>query len=189
VRDYKDRSKPKSQRRASRAAHGREIVKKLRPVLEEAIEWSRQDGDLAKFGDTLPPNLEIIEVKNADSKRETKAEIRSQMLAMAQRWQTRIAELEIKVKSGELEKLPEAPVIYALVIIEHQVLLVHMDASDTTSEHHIQARLIMTAQNFQMWNALAIMVTLCWARDKLMETANEMKLQPVKQDTDSDPDA
>lgn len=153
------------------------------------MDWSRQDGDLVKFGDTLPPNMEILEVKSVDSKRETKAEIRSKMLALAQRWQTRMAELEDKVKNGELEKLPEVPVIYALVIIEHQVLLVHMDASDTDSEHHIRARLIMTAKNYQIWNALAIMVTICWARDKLMETAKEMKLQAVKQDTDSDPDA
>lgn len=181
----KYKTKTEEEKDAIRTATSREMVKKLRRVLEDAVNWSQLDGDLIKYGDKLPPNVQILEVSGGES---THDEIQKAMVNLAEQWCDRMAQLENKVKSGDMEKVPQPPVIYGLVIMNHLVIIVSMDGSDPKANCHIPIQMNMVQSNQQQWNALAIMVTICWARDKLMETAKEMQLNE-EEDAESDPDA
>ncbi|KAI0132230.1 hypothetical protein BJ170DRAFT_236705 [Xylariales sp. AK1849] len=185
-----DESMTEEERAAERTICGRALVHRLRPVLEAAIEWSLQDGDLVKYGNALPPNIRIIDVTDVESDHAADAQIRDEMKALALEWHDAIMALEAEAETEEdIKALPRVPVIYGLAIVEHNVLIVHKDAEDPESAHQIDDRLTMDKEDRQKWNALAIMVTICWARDKLMEIAEKLKLEAIVEEPESDPDA
>ncbi|ORY65063.1 uncharacterized protein BCR38DRAFT_474037 [Pseudomassariella vexata] len=186
----KDRSKAKEAQRAEQSAITQEILKKLRHVLEETVHWSRQDGGLGKFGDALLPNILVIEKLHEAT---TSDELLQPMHDLAEQWRARMTQLVSKLASkSSTDHSPQAPVIYGLLVINHLLYIVSIDASNpqaSVGSVNLLLKTNMGEQKQQQWNALAIMVTVCWARDKLMATAQEMKLDERDKETESDPDA
>ncbi|KAI8633437.1 hypothetical protein F5Y19DRAFT_301074 [Xylariaceae sp. FL1651] len=160
-----------------------DIVKQLRRALEHALNWAQTDGDITKFGDKLPPNTKIIEIKDkemADAP-DSEAKIQTEMCDLATKWR------DYAVMANESK---QPPVIFGFVILRHIVFIVTIDASDPDAIIHIPCQLNMAERNQHQWNALAIMVTVCWARDVLLDYIEALPdLQPVSEGTSSDPDA
>ncbi len=74
--------------------------------------------------------------------------------------------------------------------MKHIITIVTLDASDPSAIIHVPCQLHMAERNQHQWNALAIMVTICWARDVLLDYINSRPdLQPEVKDESSDPDA
>ncbi|KAI0009513.1 hypothetical protein F4779DRAFT_368028 [Xylariaceae sp. FL0662B] len=162
-----------------------DIVRQIRRTLEEAIHWAGLDGDTAKYGDQLPPNVGIIQLRDDETSDNPDSEklIQEQMSALGMEWRHKVKEVPKKER-------PKAPVIFGFVIFKHVLFIVTMDADDPDAMCHIPCQLNMAEQNQHQWNALAIMVTICWARDLLVAAASKLPnlTSPVKEES-SDPDA
>lgn len=186
IKINKDRGKSDIERKSAHDAISLDIVRKLKAALDDAVYWSQLDGDLVKYGKDLPPNIQVIEQPMPDSSSSNEQlhdRIREDMRRLSNRWGAFIEQMN-------LEEPPRAPVLYGLVIIAHLVYIVTMDGSDPQASVHVPILMNMTERNQQQWNALAVMVTVCWARDQMMALAAEMMLDGrLEKVTDSDPDA
>ncbi|KAH8681554.1 hypothetical protein BX600DRAFT_491748 [Xylariales sp. PMI_506] len=186
-----DTSKLAAEKDSERAILGREMARKIRLVLEDAIKWAREDGGLAVYGTRLATNI-VVEEITEENVITASLFIHNTMKHLAETWVKDIEDLGSD-KFNELAKkesqLPAPPVVYGIFLIQHQVLIVHLDAENPTATYYVETRLIMNSTTHQQWNALAIMATICWARDKLMAMAEKMKLPHEEDDASSDPDA
>lgn len=70
----------------------------------------------------------------------------------------------------------KAPVLFGFVIYKHTLMIVTLDAQDPAAPCNIPISLNMAESNQHQWNALAIMVTICWARDLLVRVVNEIEV-------------
>ncbi|KAI0144665.1 hypothetical protein GGR57DRAFT_323794 [Xylariaceae sp. FL1272] len=157
------------------------IVNYLEKALQSAIDWTHKDGGIDKYGNQLPRNIKIIEIKDKTSADEDSAnKIQSEMADLAGEWR--------KTMSSKDET--QAPVVFAFVILRHIIFIVTLDASNPEADIHIPCQLNMAERNQHQWNALAIMVTVCWARDVLLDYIDSAHgLQPQQKSDSSDPDA
>lgn len=185
----RDPTKQQAVRDADQARLSKAITKKIHKILTDAIHWSKVDGGLDVFGDQLPPNVAILHVSAVASVSETQAKMDNHMEKLAQSWRDRFASLDSQTVP-ETAPLPLEPVLHAFIIMNHLVLIATKDAATPNAPIHIPVRIDMGKPLQQSWNALGLMVTICWARDKLMEAAAALKLE-VRQarKEDSDPDA
>ncbi|KAI1269099.1 hypothetical protein F5Y18DRAFT_176553 [Xylariaceae sp. FL1019] len=157
------------------------IVSHLEKALQIAIDWAHEDGGSAKYGNQIPRNIKIIEIKDKISADEDSAnKIQVEMADLAGKWRKTVPS-----KDGK-----QAPVVFAFVILRHIIFIVTLDASNPEADIHIPCQLNMAERNQHQWNALAIMVTVCWARDVLLDYIDSAhELQPQQKSDSSDPDA
>lgn len=163
-----------------------DIAKQLKKTLREAMNWAATDGALDVYGEQLPPNLQIINLTRMTSQNAMRTEITERLNRMADDWADTMERLP-GFATGEDK--PDPPVIFGLVIYKHILFIATLDAGDFEAVEHIPTQLNMGEKNQHQWNALAIMLTICWARDILMKTATAMKLKAAPDPQLSDPDA
>ncbi|KAI0419152.1 hypothetical protein F5X98DRAFT_335353 [Xylaria grammica] len=159
------------------------MVKQLRRALEQALDWAKQDGGIDRYGENIPPNVRIMELAGISATDEPESELKIQleMCNLAQEWRTHAAGGGAAVR---------APVIFGFVIMKHIITIVTMDAADPCAVIHVPCQLHMAERNQHQWNALAILVTICWARDVLLDYIDDRPdLQPEVKAESSDPDA
>ncbi|KAI0106257.1 hypothetical protein GGR51DRAFT_518417 [Nemania sp. FL0031] len=161
-----------------------DMAKQLRRALDQALEWSRQDGELDKYEDQLPSNVKIMELKTATAttdEPQSEVRIQNEMCTLAEEWRRHAQNRDTAV---------DAPVIFGFVIMKHIITIVTMDASDPGAIMHIPCQLHMAERNQHQWNALAILVTICWARDVVLDYIDAgSDLEPAVKVESSDPDA
>ncbi|RYO75652.1 hypothetical protein DL766_010361 [Monosporascus sp. MC13-8B] len=179
-----------------------DITRHLRKTLEDAMNWAVADGSLTVYSNKqLPSNIEIFDLTWCkDDFAET---VLTRMTMMAEDWSQALADLpgfedNNRENGGENEeaneddnttKKPEAPVVFGFFIYKHIVTIVTLNAGDKMAAEHTSCELNFAEKNQHQWNALAVMATVCWARDLLMKKALEMKLEPVEDASElSDPD-
>ncbi|KAI0598348.1 hypothetical protein F4775DRAFT_556465 [Biscogniauxia sp. FL1348] len=182
ARDLNMRASRKRRRNRALIA---DIVKQLKRRLVHAITWAQIDGDLAKYGNQLPPNIKVIELNDVDSSKRPDSDqlIQRQMCNLADQWRKRV---EV-IPEGER---PVPPVVFGFVIFKHIIFIVTLDAADPDAICHIPCQLNMSEVTQYQWNALALMVTICWARDVLMAATSKMPdLASAEAGDSSDPDA
>lgn len=159
-----------------------DIAKQLRRVLEQALDWAKKDGAIDEYGSRLPPNVVIIEFQGqlvADDSN-SEVQIQKDMSCLAEEW---------RAYASGADEPSQPPVIFGFVIIKHIITVVTLDAADPNAIIHVPCRLHMAERNQHQWNALAIMVTVCWARDVLTDYADtRLNLQPETPTDSSDPD-
>ncbi|KAI0206454.1 hypothetical protein F4808DRAFT_407336 [Astrocystis sublimbata] len=180
-----DKDKDEADKRKLIATLSAEIVKQLRRALEQVLDWSKQDGGIDKYGDQLPPNVRVMELRDLTMTDEPDYEFKIQveMCKLAEDWRAHAAD-------GEAPAPAQLPVLFGFVIIKHIITIVTMDASDPNAIMHVPCQLHMAEKNQHQWNALAILVTICWARDVLLNYINARPdLQPEVKAESSDPDA
>ncbi|KAI0391067.1 hypothetical protein F5Y17DRAFT_442092 [Xylariaceae sp. FL0594] len=160
-----------------------DIAKQLRRALETALAWANKDGAIDGYGSRLPPNVMVIELqgKQISEKSNSEEEIQKEMSCLAGQWRT---------YASSADEPSQPPVVFGFVIIKHIITVVTLDAADPEAMIHVPCRLHMAERNQHQWNALAIMVTVCWARDVLTDYADSRhNLQPETATDSSDPDA
>ncbi len=54
-----------------------DMVGRLRRALEQALDWAKQDGEIEKYGDQLPPNLRVMELKGITETDEPESAVKS----------------------------------------------------------------------------------------------------------------
>ncbi len=163
------------------------ITRQIRRTLQEAKDWAEDDAGLGAY-DQLPPNIRIIDLTRQPSRRDMRKVIRRSMSRMAQNFRDYMQKLPGFTKD---EQRPEVPVIFGLVIYKHIVFIATLNGSDKQAVEHIPIQLNMGERTQHQWNALAIMLTICWARDTLRNKVQDMKIQPTANNNAqlSDPDA
>ncbi|RYP75744.1 hypothetical protein DL771_002231 [Monosporascus sp. 5C6A] len=196
-------TKPPHKRQADENVVIEDIVRHLTKALEDAMNWAVADGTLAAYStEQLPSNIEIFDLTWCkDDFAET---VLTNMTTMAEDWSQALAELpgfedNSRENDGENEeaneddnatKKPEAPVLFGFFIYKHIITIVTLNAGDRMAAEHTSCELNFAEKNQHQWNALAVMATVCWARDLLKKKALEMKLEPVEGVLElSDPDA
>ncbi|RYP90080.1 hypothetical protein DL770_003772 [Monosporascus sp. CRB-9-2] len=180
-----------------------DIARHLRKSLEDALNWAAADGTLTVYSEKqLPSNIEIFDLTWCkDDFAET---VLARMTRVAEDWSQALAVLpgfedNSRENGGENEqanednnttKKPEAPVVFGFFIYRHILTIVTLNAGDKMAAEHTSCELNFAEKNQHQWNALAVMATVCWARDLLKKKALEMKLKPVYNASElSDPDA
>ncbi|KAK6853426.1 hypothetical protein PG995_010238 [Apiospora arundinis] len=160
-----------------------DMSRRLHKLLSDAIQWSWADGNLTAYKDDLLPNIEIMETSG--SSEPSSVEVEGQMARLAERWRQRFAK-------GDFESLPsqpQVPVIYGFVIVGWSLVIVSQDAANPEAHTHTPLKINMAEDCQEGWNALGIMVTICWARDMLMRLRDELGLTVRNSEAESDPDA
>ncbi|KAI0171762.1 hypothetical protein GGR52DRAFT_547513 [Hypoxylon sp. FL1284] len=173
-------------------SYGYTIGGRIRKELTSALHWAERDADLAQHAAPCPPNTQILEMLDAD-RMEMDLHIQQGMSDRAEEWRELLNSLPE-------EGRPEAPVLFCFVIYKHIIFIVTLDAANPDAVCHIPIQLNISEENQSQWNALAIMVTVCWARDLMSEmvkklqelpavSAGEGVWQSMAQQEESDPDA
>ncbi|GAP82562.1 hypothetical protein SAMD00023353_0101030 [Rosellinia necatrix] len=160
-----------------------DMAKQLRRALEQSLDWAKQDGGIEKYGGQLLPNVRVMELESTTATDEPESEVRIQteMCSLAEEWRTHASNGCPSVQS---------PVIFGFVIMKHIITIVTLDTLDPCAAIHVPCRLHMAERNQHQWNALAILVTICWARDMLLDYIDaQPDLQPEVKAESSDPDA
>ncbi|KAJ8117021.1 hypothetical protein ONZ43_g4303 [Nemania bipapillata] len=159
------------------------MAKQLRRALEQALDWSTQDGGLDNYGGQLPSNVKIMELRGITmtAQPESEVKIEAELCNLAEDWRTHSRGREVQA---------DPPVVFGFVIMKHIITIVTLDSSDPGAIIHVPCQLHMAERNQHQWNALAIMVTICWARDVALDYINAgPDLEPMVKDESSDPDA
>ncbi|KAI1351494.1 hypothetical protein F5Y01DRAFT_314712 [Xylaria sp. FL0043] len=157
-----------------------DMARRLTRALEQALYWAKQDGEIDEYGDRLPSNVRIIDLKGS-TETGFDVKIQSQLCDLAETWRAHASTGDTPV---------QAPVLFGFVILKHIITIVTLDASDPDATFHVPCQLHMAERNQHQWNALAILVTVCWARDVLVNYINARPdLQPHVKIESSDPDA
>ncbi|KAI4603676.1 hypothetical protein KJ359_003493 [Pestalotiopsis sp. 9143b] len=165
-------------------------VKALKPVLEKSIQWAWKDGKLEQF--EMPRTVLVFDVAHTNSQSAAIEGIRKGMDSVATEWRSFMAEQLKEAANLQIEVDKEAmvaPVLFGFAIMEHNVIVVHLDASDEKAKPYFHMNLAMDTTNQRQWFALMIMVIVCYARDKAMALATKGNLEAFKADSESDPDA
>ncbi|KAK8106202.1 uncharacterized protein PG998_003331 [Apiospora kogelbergensis] len=160
-----------------------DMSRRLHKLLLGAIQWSWADGNLTAYKDDLLPNIEIMEISgNSES---LSLDVEVQMAKLSERWRQQF-------DKGGFESLPsqpQIPVIYGFVIVGWSLVIVSQDAANPEAHTHTPLKINMAEECQEGWNALGIMVTICWARDMLMRLRDELGLRVRNSEAVSDPDA
>lgn len=176
-------------------------VKEASKVVNSAIKWAWHDGDLDKSQKEYPPVVTVFEVKRLDTQADAAKDIHNHMGALVGQWRETMEKYE-RMKYGveatdEFEQSkaetlgrPQAPVVYGFAIMEHNILLIHQDASDSNSAPFVQINLDMDTDNQRQWYAMMIMVTICYARDRLKSLTGMLGFRgdEVNEEGSDDPD-
>ncbi|KAK6064890.1 hypothetical protein SCUP515_11526 [Seiridium cupressi] len=172
-------------------------VKTLKSTLEKAVKWAWKDGGLSQFDDLIPPTVTIFDVGRITRQADAVEKIRDTMEQLAQDWRDHLIPVQTQRRAEETKKnpkakaetiellVPKAPVIWGFAIMEHNVLITHLDASRQDAVPFFEMNLNMETDNQRQWYAIMILVVICFARDKLMLLANQMNLEPPKHDSSS----
>ncbi|KAI1435675.1 hypothetical protein GGR50DRAFT_655338 [Xylaria sp. CBS 124048] len=163
------------------------MAKQLRRVLEQALDWAKKDGTIENYADQLPPNVKVMELKGiaVTDQPESEAKVQSEMHCLAEEWRIHAAKGNVDGNAPV-----QAPVIFGFIIMKHIITIVTLDASNPRAIIHVPCQLHMAERNQHQWNALAILVTICWARDVLLDYINDRPdLKPIEKAESSDPDA
>ncbi|KAI1302480.1 hypothetical protein F5Y03DRAFT_361637 [Xylaria venustula] len=158
-----------------------DMAGRLRRALEQALDWAKQDGEIDKYGDQIPPNVRIMELRGTTETDEPESEVKIQneLCGLADEWRTHAS-------NGDVS----APVLFGFIIMKHIITIVTLDAADPDAIMHVPCQLHMAERNQHQWNALAIMVTVCWARDVLLDYIDARPdLRAEVKEESSDPDA
>ncbi|CAJ2513525.1 Uu.00g016440.m01.CDS01 [Anthostomella pinea] len=169
--------------------HIKEIVHHLRRPLKKAIEWAKEDGGIVKYGKQLPPNIGVWVYKDIDTSTDphNEGEISRRMCQLSAEWQKQVPNDE-DVPEGK--EMPTPPVIFGFFIMQNILSIVTIDPSKDDAPAHIFCQLNMAEYNQQQWNALAIMLTICWARDCLLAAIPTFpQFHVIEKSDSSDPDA
>ncbi|OTA96041.1 hypothetical protein M434DRAFT_28132 [Hypoxylon sp. CO27-5] len=163
--------------------HTKKILQMTRRRITDAHRWAQLDGDIAKYERTpVPSNVKIVEIRDAD-RQDMDVHIQNEMKDLAEEWR------ELLVRIPEQDR-PKAPVLFGFVIFQHILFIVTLDAEDPDAVCHIPCQLNLSERNQHQWNAMAIMVTICWARDLFEALSHKIpRIDIVEQSQDSDPDA
>ncbi|KAI8956230.1 hypothetical protein F4801DRAFT_6215 [Xylaria longipes] len=178
-----DEGRDEAEKRALIRTISAEIVKQLRRALEQALDWAKQDGQFGQYGDQLPPNVRVMELRGITmtDQPDSEVKIQTEMCRLAEQWRVCAANGDAPV---------QVPTLFGFVIMKHIITIVTLDASDPYAIIHVPCQLHMAEKNQHQWNALAILVTICWARDVLLDYINARPdLQPEVKSESSDPDA
>lgn len=181
--------KTPAERKTDEKAVIRDITRHLQRTLNEATRWAAKDGAIDVYGDRLPPNLAIIDLSEEEDTDQMREIISDGMNNLAYDWQEVLKDLPGWPPGFADDDKPRAPVMFGLVIYKHVLFIATLDGSEDDSVEHIPIQLNMGEKNQHQWNALAIMLTICWARDIQMKKVAEMQLVPEEQAQSSDPDA
>ncbi|KAI1377658.1 hypothetical protein F4677DRAFT_43843 [Hypoxylon crocopeplum] len=139
--------------------YGGRIVEQISGRLRGALHWAEFDGDINKYSNHLPNNVTVM-VMGESSKLDMDLRIQSKMENLTAEWQ------DVLEKVPEQDR-PQAPVLFGFVIFKHILFIVTIDGSNPDAICHIPCQLNLSERTQHQWNALAIMVTICWARDLL----------------------
>lgn len=196
-----DMSKDHIERSNDEKEFGAKYVKALKPALEKIVKWAWKDGGLNRFDEDLPPTVAVFQVHGVHSQEDAQEEIQDEMEILAKQWRDRLAPLQHLTREEESKKhpnmkkedieclIPKVPTIYGFAIIEHNVVILTQDASNEQAEPFCVLNVNMETDNQRQWYAMMIMVTICYARDRLMLLANQMHLNAPPEEDSSDPDA
>ncbi|KAK8051236.1 hypothetical protein PG993_002621 [Apiospora rasikravindrae] len=172
-----------AEKHAKRRTINQDMSRRLHKLLTDAIQWSWTDGDLSAYKDDLLPNIKIMEVSgNSET---SSVEVEEQLAKLAERWRQRFDERGLE----SLPSHPKVPVIYGFVIISSWLIIVSRDAADPEANTHTPLKMNLAEVCQEGWNALGIMVTVCWARDMLMRLRDDLGLTVRTSEAESDPDA
>ncbi|KAI0402073.1 hypothetical protein F4802DRAFT_389691 [Xylaria palmicola] len=178
-----DQKKDNIQKRDTVKALSADMAKQLRRALEIALNWAKQDGGVDKYADLIPPNVRIMELQGISATDEPESEviIQTEMCRLAEEWRSHALDGDARV---------QAPVLFGFVIMKHIITIVTLDAADGEAVIHVPCQLHMAERNHYQWNALAIFVTICWARDVLLDyISTRPDIEPEVKSESSDPDA
>ncbi|KAI1802831.1 hypothetical protein F4811DRAFT_562946 [Daldinia bambusicola] len=162
---------------------GRRLVDHIKQALAQALRWSATDGNIRKYRRDFEPNIVILEM-NDENKSDMDVVIETEMTKLSTWWRDKLA-----LVPGESR--PEAPVLFGFVIFKHIVFIVTIDAQNPNAVCHVPCQLNLSEENQYQWNALAIMATICWARDLYISMMDQLLID-VDYDEgrhSSDPDA
>ncbi|KAI0484701.1 hypothetical protein GGR56DRAFT_37372 [Xylariaceae sp. FL0804] len=185
---FKDRVVTGTEWRDSNGVLILDIKTQLSKALKQAVAWASEDGDLVRYRDNIPPLINIISLDDQDPKEDpdrSDRKINAEMRESGAQWRNVASE-----GAPEGQDAPQAPVIFGFVLLKHIILIVTLDSSNPGARCHVACSLNMSEFNQHQWNALAVMVTICWARDHLAKfMSNCSDLAPEAQGPASDPDA
>ncbi|KAK7754092.1 hypothetical protein SLS62_003938 [Diatrype stigma] len=179
--------KTAAQRQNDESAAINDIARHLKKTLREAIRWAAKDGAIDVYGKQLPPNLAIIDLSEEQDTDYMHECIDIELNNLAYDWQEALEALP--AVDGVDGNKPNPPVVFGLVIYKHILFIATLNGADQESVVHIPIQLNMEEKNQHQWNALAIILTICWARDIQMKMIAEMNLVPQEEAPSSDPDA
>ncbi|KAI1142420.1 hypothetical protein F5Y05DRAFT_370908 [Hypoxylon sp. FL0543] len=172
----------KAEKQGMMGSDANQIVKQTKRRLTDALLWADLDGDIASYKSYLPSNVKILEMGDAD-RLDMDLRIQDEMEDLAREWRDRLADIPE-------EERPIAPVLFGFVIFKHILFIVTLDAENPAAICHIPCQLNLSERNQHQWNALAIMVTVCWARDLFRRVAENIALEDgATSGKESDPDA
>ncbi len=158
----------------------RHITKRLR----DALHWAELDGGFAEYSRALASNVTILEVDNVE-RLKMDTHIQEQMSEFAAEWRAILRVVPEKQR-------PVAPVLFGFVILKHILFIVTLNSNDPKAKCHVPCQLNLSERNQQQWNALAIMVTICWARDLFLGLVKSLPVLDFsghdKNPESSDPD-
>lgn len=161
----------------------KDMSKRLDKLLSNAIQWSWDDGNLTAYKDDLLPNIEIMEITG--SPEASAVDVEKQLAHRAELWRQHFDERDFKSLSSH----PKVPVVYGFVIVGSSLIIVSLDAANSEAKTHTPLTMNMAEAYQEGWNALGIMVTICWARDMLMRLREDLGLPVRTREVESDPDA
>ena len=133
------------------------------------------------YGDQVPSIIEVLNLTEVNKRRNMQIVIDEAMAWNASKWNKKLDE-------WPADKRPQAPVVFGFFIYKHILFIATLNASDPDAKAHIPIQLNMGEKNQHQWNALAVMVTICWARDIMMRKIVEMNIQPVAANPEVDVD-
>ncbi|OTB08220.1 hypothetical protein M426DRAFT_202969 [Hypoxylon sp. CI-4A] len=194
IRDIRKehQSLPPEEQQERRGHFERRIVALTRSRVVEALRWAESDGDTAQYTKHLPVNITLIMPPSNGTNKEIKNYVQHKMESLAAEWVTAIRGRTDADDSRKDE--PNPPLIFGLVILRHFLYIVTLDANKGEADCSVPCLLNLSEPNQHQWNALAIMVTICWARDLFVDIADKIP-PPVDNgleqnpDPESDPDA
>ncbi|KAK7981785.1 hypothetical protein PG988_004023 [Apiospora saccharicola] len=172
-----------AEKAAKRKIVQQDMSRRLQKLLNAAIQWSWVDGNLTAYKDDLLPNIQIMDVSGNPGA--SSVDVEKQLACLAERWRERFDERDFK----SLPSHPKVPVIYGFVIVGSSMIIVSLDAANSEANTHTPLKMNMAEAYQEGWNALGIMVTICWARDMLMRLREDLGLTVRAREVESDPDA
>ncbi|KAI2637196.1 hypothetical protein GGS26DRAFT_547712 [Hypomontagnella submonticulosa] len=161
--------------------YDRRMTHLIKHKLESAIRWSEIDGGLGGYKKAISSNVLVMEMDEA-KRLDMDTIIQGEMAATAEVWRLAMNSLP----SEELRALAP-PVLFGFVIYKHIVFIVTLDSQNPKAACHIPCQLDLSEGTQRQWNALALMVTICWARDSFRNLVDKLPpLEPQMQEIDPD---
>ncbi|KAI0387788.1 hypothetical protein F5Y04DRAFT_240986 [Hypomontagnella monticulosa] len=161
--------------------YDRRMTHLIKQKLGSAIRWSEADGDLEKYKKVINPNVLVIEVHEAKEP-DIDAILQARMASTAELWRLAMNSWP----SEELRALAP-PVLFGFAIYKHTVFIATLDSQNPKAVCRISCQLDLSEGTQRQWNALALMVTVCWARDCYRNLVDKLPpLEPQEEEIDPD---